>query len=112
MDFGCQEYVSYLAAASFAAVYAEIMARVRKCPATAFLVISLVPLIPGAGLYYTMRFAVDGNLQACIEKGIGTLTIAGVMAVGVILINTFLRMYTVIFRKQEIFRTVKSQKRV
>ena len=99
MDFGCPEYVSYLAAASFAAAYAEIMARVRKCPATAFLVISLVPLIPGAGLYYTMRFAVDGNFQACIEKGIGTLTIAGVMAVGVILINTFLRMYTVIFRK-------------
>lgn len=99
MDFGCQENVSYLAAASFAAAYAEIMARVRKCPATAFLVISLVPLIPGAGLYHTMRFAVDGNLQACMEKGIGTLTIASVMAVGVILINTFLRVYTAILHK-------------
>ena len=107
MDFGCQKYVSYLAAASFAAAYAEIMARVRKCPATAFLVISLVPLIPGAGLYYTMRFAVDGNLQACMEKGVGTLIITGVMAVGVILINTFLRVYTVIFRKQEISRAVR-----
>lgn len=102
MEQGCQEYISYLVAASFAAAYAETMARVRKCPATAFLVTSLVPLIPGAGLYYTMRFAVDGNLQACMEKGIGTLIIAGVMAVGVILINAFLRAYMIIFRKQEI----------
>lgn len=111
MDFACPEYVSYLAAASFAAVYAEIMARVRKCPASAFLVVSLVPLIPGAGLYYTMRFAVDGNLQACMEKGIGTLIIACMMAVGVILINTFLRVYTVVFCKQENAGIVRNQDR-
>ena len=104
-SFGFPEYMAYLVAASCAAVYAEIMARVRRCPATAFLVIGLVPLIPGAGLYYTMRFAVNGNIQASLEKGLETLIIAGVMAVGVILVSTILHTYRVLFHPQRILQS-------
>ncbi|MBQ1965266.1 MAG: threonine/serine exporter family protein, partial [Clostridia bacterium] len=38
-------------------VYAGIMARVLKTPATTFITTSLIPLIPGGSLYYTMAYA-------------------------------------------------------
>ena len=96
---GYPEYICYLVAAACAAAYAEIMARLRRCPATAFLVIGLVPLIPGAGLYNTMLYAVNGNPQAGLEKGMQTLIIAAVMAVGVILVSTTIRTYHTVFGK-------------
>ena len=46
-----------------ASVYAEIMARRRMAPATQFMIIGLIPMIPGASLYYAMYYAFlsDGN---------------------------------------------------
>ena len=41
-------------AALFVAVYAEVMARVNKAPATIFLTAAAIPLIPGRNLYNTM----------------------------------------------------------
>ena len=43
-------FVPYLAASIFVGIYAEIMARVNKAPATIFLTASAVPLIPGGRL--------------------------------------------------------------
>ena len=47
-------FVPYLVASIFVGIYAEIMARVNKAPATIFLTAAAVPLIPGGSLYYTM----------------------------------------------------------
>ena len=44
------------------------MARVRKYPAISYLVVSIFPLIPGAGVYYTMHFAVRGEMDAFVER--------------------------------------------
>ena len=42
-------------------LYSETMARVYKAPVTMFLVVGLLPLVPGAGIYYTMEYLVMGN---------------------------------------------------
>ena len=47
-------FIPYFIASVFVAIYAEIMARVNKAPATIFLTATAVPLIPGGSLYYTM----------------------------------------------------------
>ena len=49
-------------ASAFAAMYAEILARKLKAPATLFLIPAVVPLVPGGGLYYTISYAVQGDL--------------------------------------------------
>ena len=41
--------------------YSEIMARIRRFPAISYLVVSLFPLLPGAGIYYTMAYAVENE---------------------------------------------------
>ena len=50
-------------ASAFAATYAEVLARKLKAPATLFLIPAVVPLVPGSGLYYTISYAVQGDLE-------------------------------------------------
>ncbi|MFR6395111.1 MAG: threonine/serine exporter family protein, partial [Oscillospiraceae bacterium] len=58
---GCDVYTANLFAALLAAVYAETMARVRRCPAMPYLVIAILPMLPGAGVYYTMSLGLEGK---------------------------------------------------
>lgn len=89
------EPVAYLMGAAASAIYAEIMARIRKQPATSYLMCALVPLIPGSGIYYTMDFIRRGMLAEAYDKGMMTAAIAGSMAVGVLLVSTGFRMWSV-----------------
>lgn len=75
----------------FASLYAEIMARIRKYPAISYLVISAFPLIPGAGLYRTMIYAAKGNMTDFARVGMETAAIAGIMAAGILLASTAVR---------------------
>ena len=95
MRLGLAEPIAYLIAAAVSAVYAEIMARIRKFPATSYLMCALVPLIPGSGIYYTMDFIRRGMLPEAYDKGMLTAAIAGSMAVGVLLVSTGFRMWGV-----------------
>ena len=95
MRLGLAEPIAYLIAAAVSAVYAEIMARIRKFPATSYLMCALVPLIPGSGIYYTTDFIRRGMLPEAYDKGMLTAAIAGSMAVGVLLVSTGFRMWGV-----------------
>lgn len=90
---GCGNLISLFWATLFAAFYSEIMARVRRCPAIAFLVVAIFPLIPGAGVYYTMNYAVQGNMDLFIAKGMHTAAEAGIMAVAILLAVTAVRLW-------------------
>ena len=74
------------------AAYSEVMARVFKKPATPFQVIALIPMVPGGGIFYTMEYCVIGNSDKFLETGLHTLGIAGALAMGVLLVSTFVRM--------------------
>lgn len=93
IHFGGNEIVAYFVATVVASLYAEIMARIRKCPAISYLVISAFPLIPGAGVYYTMTHAVRNDMQMFAQSGMHTLAIAGSMAVGIVLASSLVRFW-------------------
>ena len=95
MRLGLAEPVAYLLGAAASSFYAEIMARIRKFPATSYLMCALVPLIPGSGIYYTMDFIRRSMLAEAYDKGMATAAIAGSMAVGVLLVSTGFRMWSV-----------------
>lgn len=90
--FGTVSAVFY--GTAFSSIYSEIMARVRKYPTICYLVVSIIPLVPGAGLYHTMRWAVDGSMNQFAAQGLRTAAIAGVMAASIILVSSLVRMYT------------------
>ena len=80
-------------AAISGAIYAEIMARVRKYPAITYLVVSVFPLLPGAGVYYTTSYFLQNNTEMSWIKGLETAGIAGVIAIGILIISTAVRFY-------------------
>ena len=78
-----------------AAAYAETMARVRKYPAISYLVVSIFPLLPGAGIYYTTVCLMNSDIAGLVSKGGQTIGIAGALAVGILTISTVVRTYNV-----------------
>lgn len=93
LQLGESELMGYFWGAVFASAYAESMARIRKYPAISYLVVSIFPLIPGSDVYYTMNYAVQGNMDMFAQNGMFTAAAAGVMAVGILLVSTMVRMH-------------------
>ena len=60
---GGSELMCYFISTLVSASYSEIMARIRKSPAISYLVVSIFPLIPGAGIYYTTNQLVQENMD-------------------------------------------------
>lgn len=93
------EAMRYFVASGTVTVYAEIFARVMKTPTTTFLVPSLIPLIPGGSLYYTMNYALNEQWSAFAAKAFDTLELAMSLALGIIAVTTVTRMVIVITKK-------------
>ena len=96
LALGGSEVLGNFAGAVVASLYSETMARIRKYPAISYLVVSIFPQIPGAGIYYTMNYAVRGDMEMFSSKGMLTIAVAGIIAVGVLLVSTSFRLWTVL----------------
>ena len=79
------EFAGYFAGAVFATIAAEILARVYKCPATVFLIIGVIAMVPGGALYRTMFYAVSGDWGKFGMQGIKTFLYAVSIAAGIVI---------------------------
>lgn len=84
--------ISAFAAGVVISLFSEVMARVRKCPSSGYLLIAFFPLVPGAGLYYTMEHFLNGDTAGFQQAGYDTLAMAGGLALGVLLVSSMVRM--------------------
>ena len=91
--------ISYFLVSLIVALYAEVMARVFKCPALLFISPSLIPLVPGASLYYTMSHALSGSTSSFFESALTTLVAAAALAIGIITGAISTKLITSIFAK-------------
>ena len=66
-----------------AALAGEWMARRLRAPATIFLTISVIPMVPGAGLYNTMLALVQNRYADAAAAGSNTMLSAGAIALGI-----------------------------
>ncbi len=98
------ETLSYFIVSVSVSLYAEIMARVLKAPTTVFLTPSLIPLVPGASLYYSMRFMVGGDLQLFSNKAFSTLQLAAALALGVIVSSVIMKFINSLLKMRKLGR--------
>lgn len=86
---------SSLLGAFFAAMaigaFSEMMARLVRCPATGYLLISLLPLVPGGGVYYAMRYCVAGERDLFLQTLLNTFGMAATLAVGAMMASSLFR---------------------
>ena len=64
----------------------RILAIVLKAPVTVFLLPGIFPLVPGAGIYYTAYYFIQGNNPLALSNGISTFKIAVALATGIALV--------------------------
>lgn len=74
-----------------ATAYAETMARIFKCPATVFLVSAVFPLLPGGKLYYTMIYAINGEMLSFLNMGFQALYTSIAIGLGIMAISSFFK---------------------
>lgn len=65
-----------------AALIGEVLATKLRAPATIFLTVAVIPMVPGAGLYNTMLALVQGRPQDAAAAGSSTMLAAGGIALG------------------------------
>lgn len=94
MEGAGAEVLRYLTATIVATVLSEICARALKAPAAIFLIIGIIPLVPGGGLYYAMDQLINGNFARFAQQGLRTAAYAGAIAVGVSMVNSIARIIT------------------
>ena len=93
------EAMRYFLATAAITVYGEILARCMKTPTTTFLVPSIIPLIPGSALYYTMNYALNKQWAQFAQQAFYTLQLALSLAVGIIAVTTLVRLLTIGIKK-------------
>jgi len=65
-------------------LFARSFAVYRQHPVTVYLLPGIFPLVPGAGIYYTAYYLIDGNQALFAQKGTETLEIALAIVFGII----------------------------
>lgn len=86
-DCGMTPLMRNLIPAIVGTLYAELIARVVKAPATVFLIPAVIPLTPGGTLYYTMSAIVDGDMERAKQQGEITILVALGIAVGIVFVS-------------------------
>lgn len=107
-SFTASDIPRYFVATLVISIYAEVMARVDKVPVIVYLIIALLPLVPGSGMYYTMEYWLTGDEVAFVTTGSHTIMIAGALALGIVLVSSMVRLWK-IMRRQRRWRLLHPQ---
>lgn len=86
-------FSSTLIASGFAALYAEVLARIKKVPVLIYFIPAVVPMIPGSKLYYTMYFGMQGNVEKSKMFWEDTLKISIAIALGMCIVWSVIMVY-------------------
>ena len=91
-DYLIVPFTDTAVASFFGAVGVVLVSRIfavwKKCPITVFLISGIFPLVPGAGVYYTMYYLVSNELTLAAIKGLESLKIAFGIVLGIVFIVT------------------------
>lgn len=92
------EPIRYFIVSICSTVYAEILARVLKTPASTFCIITLIPLVPGGALYYTATAAFESN-SSFMPNLINTAQLAVALSLGIVIVTAVAKYYSKIASK-------------
>lgn len=81
------------------ALLSDLCSRKFKEAATIFIIPGILPLVPGAGMYYTMKALIDGNYDLAADKANSTFLIAGAIAMALLVVGSIIRTCLSIFKK-------------
>ena len=82
---------AYFASSVVLTICSEVSAKLLKTPVTSILISGLIPLVPGSGIYYTMYYILEKDIENALSKGTETLFIALALSFGIVVISSIVR---------------------
>ena len=89
--YGLDPLLTNMLATALPCVYCEMMARLLKTPTTVFMIPSLLPLVPGSRLYYTMFYLFSGEQQLFLDNMLIAVKICTGIAMAIIVVTGAMR---------------------
>jgi uncharacterized membrane protein YjjB (DUF3815 family) len=84
--------LSIFAGAVAVGIFSETAARVVKAPSTIFSIPGIFPIVPGIAAYESMQFLVENKLPEAGGKIVETLSGAGAIAFGILMVTAMFRL--------------------
>ncbi len=83
-------------------ILGEVFARKNKKPATLYITAGIIPLVPGAGMYFTMLALIEKEFSFAANKGLETFFIAVAISIALIFTSILSRSIKRVRKKPEI----------
>lgn len=87
------------AASCTVALLSDIFSRLFKDAATIFIIPGILPIVPGANMYYTMLAILERDLDKTASIGTETLLMAGAIAVALLMVMSIIRFIVLLSRR-------------
>lgn len=91
LEFNRSVVFGYFVSSIVLTICSEIAARFLKTPVTSILISGLIPLVPGSGIYYTMYYILEKDIENAVSKGAETLFIAVALSFGIVVVSSLVR---------------------
>ena len=101
-EMGCAPFLSNFLASLAAVLYAGILAQILKTPSTIFVALCIIPLVPGSGLFYSMRYLIVWDKELFFTHGPNALQIALGIAGGIVLESAVVHLLGLIRRRARV----------
>ena len=99
--FNFSEFLCATVATMFVAVVAELLARILKAPTVIFTIPGVVPIVPGSGLYYSVRFLLLRDFENFAVVFRSTCYIATGIVFGTVVISVIMKLISAINQKSD-----------
>lgn len=96
---GSSEALCYFLATCSIAVYSEFLAKRLHVPVNMYLVVAIIPLVPGKLIYQAMISMINGEMQSFAAQCTAAFTAAGAIAMGIFAVSSIVRVFRVVIKK-------------
>ena len=80
------ETISIFIATMAVVFFARMISNRKNCPSSLFLVPGIFPLVPGAGIYWTSYYVVQGNYHEAFSCGVTAIKAVAAIVVGIVVV--------------------------
>lgn len=91
LHFKIADLMANFIASLFAAFASEFLAKRIKAPVTVFLTPTILPLVPGSSLYYTIEAFFRGELNNALTNFAALGRTIGAILLGIVIVNTIMK---------------------
>ena len=89
IDWGFSSFSATFVSSLFISAVSLTLSRICKTPVTAFQIIAIFAIVPGAGMYHILYSVVISDYPAAITYFFSTKQTAAAIALGILIVNAF-----------------------